>query len=180
MKLLLRLSRSIDIFNERVGRASAWLTLAAVVVCTINAVVRYTFHMSSNGWLEIQWYLNAGTFLLIAAYTLKRNEHIRIDAFYGRFSPRTQAWVDIVGGIVALIPVSLIIIWYSLPTLANSWQINEYSSDAGGLIRWPVRLLIPVAFSLLVLQGLSEIIKRVAFLKGLIPNPGRRAGREAM
>ena len=178
MNLLLRLSRSIDIVNERIGRSSAWLTLAAVIICTVNALVRYTLNMSSNAWLEVQWYLNAGTFLLIAAYTLKRNDHIRIDALYGHLSPRTQAWIDIVGAIVALIPVSLIIIWYSLPTLANSWEINEYSSDAGGLIRWPVRLLIPVAFSLLVLQGLSEIIKRVAFLKGLIPNPGRRAGRE--
>ncbi len=171
MSSLLRFSRFIDLANERIGKASAWLILVAVVICTVNALVRYTVNLSSNGWLEIQWYLNSAMFLLVAAYALKRNDHVRIDVIAGRLSPRTQAWIDIFGSLLALLPVVLIIIWYSWPTLVNSFQINEMSSDNGGLIRWPVRLLIPVAFSMLALQGVSEIIKRAAFLQGLIPNP---------
>ena len=167
----LRFSRFIDLFNERIGKASAWLILAAVVICTVNALVRYTVNLSSNGWLEIQWYLNSAMFLLVAAYALKRNDHVRIDVIAGKLSARTQAWIDIVGSLFALLPMVLIIIWYSWPTLVNSFQISEMSSDNGGLIRWPVRLLIPVAFSMLALQGVSEIIKRAAFLQGLIPNP---------
>ena len=171
MSSLLRFSRFIDLFNERIGKASAWLILAAVVICTVNALVRYTVNLSSNGWLEIQWYLNSAMFLLVAAYALKRNDHVRIDVIAGKLSARTQAWIDIVGSLFALLPMVLIIIWYSWPTLVNSFQISEMSSDNGGLIRWPVRLLIPVAFSMLALQGVSEIIKRAAFLQGLIPNP---------
>ena len=171
MSSLLRFSRFIDLANERIGKASAWLILAAVVICTVNALVRYTVNLSSNGWLEIQWYLNSAMFLLVAAYALKRNDHVRIDVIAGRLSPRVQAWIDIVGSLFALLPMVLIIIWYSWPTLVNSFQISEMSSDNGGLIRWPVRLLIPVAFSMLALQGVSEIIKRAAFLQGLIPNP---------
>ena len=171
MNPLLRFSRFIDLANERIGKASSWLILAAVVICTGNALVRYTVNFSSNGWLEIQWYLNSAMFLLVAAYALKRNDHVRIDVIAGRLSPRVQAWIDIVGSLLALLPVVLIIIWYSGPTLVNSFNIGETSSDPGGLIRWPVRLLIPLAFSMLALQGVSEIIKRVAFLKGLIPNP---------
>ena len=108
-------------------------------------------------------------FLLIAAYALKRNEHVRIDVIISRLSARTQAWIDILGGLFMLLPACIIIAWYSWPSLANSWHINEYSSDPGGLIRWPVRLLIPMAFTLLALQGVSEIVKRVAFLRGLLP-----------
>lgn len=171
MSSLLRFSRFIDLVNERIGKASAWLILAAVVICTVNALVRYTVNLSSNGWLEIQWYLNSAMFLLVAAYALKRNDHVRIDVIAGKLSARTQAWIDIVGSLFALLPMALIIIWYSWPTLVNSFQISEMSSDNGGLIRWPVRLLIPVAFSMLALQGVSEIIKRAAFLQGLIPNP---------
>jgi TRAP-type mannitol/chloroaromatic compound transport system permease small subunit len=171
MSSFLRFSRFIDLVNERIGKASAWLILAAVVICTGNALVRYAVNLSSNGWLEVQWYLNSAMFLLVAAYALKRNDHVRIDVIAGRLSARAQAWIDIVGSLFALLPVVLIIIWYSWPSLVNSWNIQEHSSDAGGLIRWPVRLLIPVAFSMLALQAVSEIIKRVAFLKGLIPNP---------
>ena len=171
MSTLLQFSRFIDRLNERIGKASSWLILLAVVICTVNALVRYSVNLSSNGWLEIQWYLNSAMFLLVAAYALKRNDHVRIDVIAGRLSPKAQAWIDIGGSLLALIPVSLIILWYSLPSLVSSWNVNETSSDSGGLIRWPVRLLIPVAFSLLALQGVSEIIKRVAFLKGLIPNP---------
>ena len=180
MNSLLRFSSAVDLLNERIGKAAAWLTLAAVLICTINAIVRYSVNLSSNGWLEMQWYLNAAMFMLVAAYTLKKNAHVRIDVIAGRLTPRAQAWIDILGGLLFLLPVCLIIGWYSWPALMNSFQIHEMSSDPGGLIRWPVRLIIPVAFILLALQGVSEIIKRIAFLKGLIPNPvEHRAGEPA-
>ena len=170
MKALLRFSGAIDKLNEWIGKASAWLGLAAVLVCTGNAVGRYAFNVGSNAWLELQWYFNAAVFLLIAGYALKRDEHVRIDVIAGRLSERAQAWIDIVGGVFMLLPAVAIIAWYSWPSLVNSWAIQEYSSDPGGLIRWPVRLLIPVAFVLLGLQGISEIIKRVAFLRGEVPS----------
>ena len=169
MDLLLRLSAAIDRLNEWIGKSVAWLGLAAVLVCTANAVARYLFNIGSNAWLEMQWYLNAAVFLLVAGYTLKRNLHVRIDVISSRLSARTQAWIDLLGGLFMLLPATLIIAWYSWPSLVNSWHILEYSSDPGGLIRWPVRLLIPVAFGLLALQGISEMIKRAAFLRGLIP-----------
>jgi len=169
MDALIRISSGIDRLNEWIGRSAAWLGLGAVLVCTGNAVARYALNIGSNAWLELQWYLNSAVFLLIAAYALKRNEHVRIDVIIGRLSERTQAWIDLLGGVFMLLPVTLIIAWYSWPSLVSSWHINEYSSDPGGLIRWPVRILIPLAFTLLALQGVSEIIKRVAFLKGLIP-----------
>lgn len=169
MQNLLRVAAFIDAVNERIGKAAAWLGLAAVLVCTGNAVARYTLNIGSNAWLEMQWYLNSAVFLLIAGYALKRNEHVRIDVVISRLSERAQAWIDLLGGLFMLLPAMLIIAWYSWPSLENSWHINEYSSDPGGLIRWPVRLLIPVAFTLLAAQGVSEIIKRIAFLQGLIP-----------
>lgn len=169
MTALLRLSAFIDKLNEWVGRSVAWLGLAAVLICSVSALARYSLNIGSNAWLEMQWYLNAAVFLLVAGWTLKRNEHVRIDVIAGRLSPRTQAWIDILGSIFMLMPAVVIIAWYSWPTLVQSWMVNEYSSDPGGLIRWPVRLLIPIAFGLLALQGISELIKRVAFLKGLIP-----------
>mgnify|MGYP001600890184 FL=1 len=128
--------------------------------------------MSSNAWLEIQWYLNSAMFLLVASYTLKLNAHVRIDVIAGKLSSRTQAWIDVFGSVFMLLPAVLIIAWYSLPSLANSFQLHEMSSDSGGLVRWPVRLLIPLSFGLLALQGVSEMIKRAAFLQGLIANPG--------
>ena len=169
MNALLRLSATIDRINEWIGKSVAWLGLAAVLVCTGNAVARYALNIGSNAWLELQWYLNAAVFIFIAGYALKRNEHVRIDVIIGRLPERAQAWIDLLGGLFMLLPVTIIIAWYSWPSLVNSWHINEYSSDPGGLIRWPVRILIPIAFALLALQGVSEIIKRVAFLKGLIP-----------
>jgi TRAP-type mannitol/chloroaromatic compound transport system permease small subunit len=169
MQALLRFSAAIDKLNEWIGKSAAWLGLAAVLVCTGNAVARYAFNVGSNAWLELQWYFNAAVFLLIAAYALKRDEHVRIDVVAGRLSERAQAWIDLFGALFMLLPAVIIIAWYSWPSLANSWAIHEYSSDPGGLIRWPVRLLIPVAFVLLALQGVSEIIKRVAFLRGLAP-----------
>lgn len=171
MSTLLHLSRLIDALNERIGKLSSWLILLAVIICTVNALMRYAFNLSSNAWLEIQWYLNSAMFLLVAAYTLKLNAHVRIDVIAGKLSSRTQAWIDVFGSVFMLLPAVLIIAWYSLPSLSNSLQLHEMSSDSGGLVRWPVRLLIPLSFGLLALQGVSEIIKRAALLKGLIANP---------
>jgi len=169
MSSLLRFSAFIDALNEWIGRIVAWLGLAAVLICTATATARYALNIGSNAWLEAQWYLNAAVFLLVAAWALKRNEHVRIDVIAGRLSARAQAWIDIVGTVFMLLPAVTIIAWYSWPSLVSSWEIREYSSDPGGLIRWPVRLLIPIAFTLLGLQAISEMIKRIAFLKGLIP-----------
>ena len=169
MDTLLRLARTIDRLNEFIGRWVSWLGLAAVVICAAAATARYALNIGSNAWLEIQWYLNSAVFLLVAGYTLKRHEHVNIDVLAGKLSPRVQAWIHILGGIFMLLPATVIIAWYSWPSLVNSYAIQEYSSDPGGLIRWPVRLLIPVAFWLLALQGVSEIVKRVGFLKGMVP-----------
>jgi TRAP-type mannitol/chloroaromatic compound transport system permease small subunit len=179
VQFLLSVSRLIDRLNELIGRLVYWLILVSVLVSSGNAVVRYAISRSSNGWLEIQWYLFSAVFLLGAGYTLLRNEHVRIDIFYGRLNPRTRAWIDILGGIFFLLPMALLIMALAWPMFLESWTRNEYSTDAGGLIRWPVKFLIPTGFLLLALQGLSEIIKRVAFLAGLIPEPGvRRAHGE--
>jgi TRAP-type mannitol/chloroaromatic compound transport system permease small subunit len=169
VQALLRLSAWIDTLNTWIGKSAAWLGLVAVLVCTGNAIARYALNIGSNAWLELQWYLNSAVFLLIAAYALKRNEHVRIDVIGGRLSPKAQAWIDILGGVFALLPTAAIIAWYSWPSLVSSIHVGEYSSDPGGLVRWPVRILIPIAFTLLGLQGISEVIKRIAFLKGLIP-----------
>ncbi|MFA5081030.1 MAG: TRAP transporter small permease subunit [Hydrogenophilaceae bacterium] len=166
MDLLLTLSRLIDALNERIGRFAMWLVLVAVLVSAGNALSRYSLNMSSNAWLEIQWYLFAAIFLLGAGYTLKHNGHVRIDILYGRFSPRTRAWIDLTGGLLFLLPTALIIAWLGWTGFADSWAIGEMSPDAGGLSRWPIKLLIPVGFTLLALQGLSESIKRAAFLAG--------------
>ena len=174
MGLLLRLSRAIDWLNERVGRLVYWLILAAVLVSAGNAMVRYLFDMSSNAWLELQWYLFSAVFLLAAGYTLLHNEHVRIDVVTGRLSPQARAWVDLLGSLFFLLPMAIVIMVLAWPVFVESWTRNEISSDAGGLLRWPVKLLIPAGFLLLVLQGLSEIIKRVAFLLGRIPDPVER------
>jgi len=168
MNALLTLSRAIDILNERVGRLVQWLVLATALVSAANAGMRYSFGMASNAWLELQWYLFAAIFLLAAGYTLKHNGHVRIDILYGRLSERGRAWIDLVGALVFLLPLCLLLVWFSWPGFADAWQHGEMSPDAGGLLRWPVRLLIPLGFALLALQGISEIIKRVAFLRGLI------------
>lgn len=165
---LLSFSRAVDALNEKIGKAAAWLIFAAVLVSTVNALIRYGFSISSNAWLELQWYLFAGTFLLCAPWTLKCNEHIRIDVVTGRFSPRVHAWIDIIGGLVFLIPLCIVILWSAVPFAWDSITSGENSSNAGGLIVWPSKVLIPIGFFLLLLQGISEVIKRVAFLKGLI------------
>lgn len=169
MNALLAISRRIDAVNERVGRLVTWLVLIVCLISATNAVSRYGFSLSSNAWLELQWYLFSAIFLLAAGYTLKHNGHVRVDIFYARFSPRTQAVIDLLGGLLFLLPVTLLMMWLSWPGFASSWAIQEMSSDAGGLIRWPVKLLIPVGLALLALQGVSEIIKRIAFLAGRAP-----------
>jgi len=165
------LSRTIDALNDMIGRHVYWLILVAVLVSAFNASVRYAFDVSSNAWLELQWYLFSAVFLLCAGYTLGRNEHVRIDIIAGRLSRRTQAWIDLLGGLFFLLPMSLIIMWLSWPLFIESYTRHEISGDAGGLLRWPVRLLVPAGFFLLSLQGISEVIKRIAFLRGLIAEP---------
>jgi TRAP-type mannitol/chloroaromatic compound transport system permease small subunit len=169
MSFLLSLSRFIDALNEKIGQGVSWALLAAVIICTGNAVVRYLFNISSNGWLEIQWYLFAAIFLLATSYTLRRNEHVRIDVIVGRFSKRTQVWIDLLGFLLFLMPATLLILYYSVPYAWISIESQEVSSNAGGLIVWPAKLLIPVGFVFLALQGVSEIIKRIGYLKGLVP-----------
>jgi len=168
MSLLLALARLIDAINEKIGLAVSWALLAAVLICAGNAIIRYSLNMSSNAWLEIQWYLFAAMFMLASAYTLKRNEHVRIDVIVGRFSRRTQAIIDILGFLFFLLPVSLLILYFAVPYAMESIRNQEVSSNAGGLILWPAKLLIPVGFVLMVLQGFSELIKRLGFLAGLV------------
>jgi TRAP-type mannitol/chloroaromatic compound transport system permease small subunit len=168
---LLRLSAAIDALNDRVGHLVYWAVLAAALVSAGNASMRYAFDLSSNAWLELQWYLFSAVFLLAAGYTLRHNEHVRIDVVYSRLSPRLRAWVDLLGGVLFLLPMAVVIMVLSWPVLVEAIVRHEMSSDAGGLLRWPVKLLIPVGFLLLVLQGISEIIKRAAFLLGHIPDP---------
>jgi TRAP-type mannitol/chloroaromatic compound transport system permease small subunit len=171
LNALLALSRLIDRINERIGRTVMWLVLVAVTVSAINAIVRKVFNMSSNAFLEAQWYMFSAIFLLCAAYTLQRNEHIRIDVIAGKLSKRAQTWIDILGTIFFLTPMALLIMVLSWKVFTMSYVSNEVSTNAGGLPIWPARALVPVGFFLLLLQGLSELIKRFAFLKGLIPDP---------
>ena len=174
MKILLTLSRLIDALNEVVGRLTYWLVLVAVLVSAGNATIRYTFNMSSNAWLEIQWYLFSAVFLFCAGYTLLHNQHIRIDVVTGRLSRRAQAWIDILGTVLFLMPMALTILWLSWPVFVDAYQRHEVSTNAGGLIIWPARLMVPIGFLLLVLQGISELIKRIAFLRGMIPDPSEK------
>ena len=174
MKALLALSRLIDSINEYVGRAVYWLVLVAVLVSAANATSRYALDRASNAWLELQWYLFAAVFLLCSGYTLLHNEHIRIDVIAGRLSRRTQVWIDIFGTLFFLLPMATYILWLSWPIFMNAWNSNEVSASAGGLIRWPARAMVPAGFFLLSLQGASELIKRIAFLRGLIPDPSEK------
>jgi len=168
MSSLLSFSRFIDAVNEKIGLAISWALLLAVLICSGNALVRYIFNSSSNAWLEIQWYLFGAIFLLASAYTLKRNEHVRIDVVVGRFSKRTQVWIDVFGFIFFLLPATLLILYFSIPFAYESIRNQEVSSNAGGLIIWPAKTLIPIGFFLLTLQGISELIKRIGFLMGLV------------
>ncbi len=165
---MLALSRWIDTLNQKIGVAVSWALLAAVLICSGNALVRYVFNYSSNAWLEIQWYLFAAMFLLAAPYTLKRDEHVRIDVISGRFSKRTQVWIDVFGFVFFLLPMALMVLYYSYPYAMLAYASDEVSSNAGGLIVWPAKMLLPIGFLLLCLQGISELIKRIAFLMGKI------------
>jgi TRAP-type mannitol/chloroaromatic compound transport system permease small subunit len=172
--LLLKLSQLIDWLIERVGKAAFWVVLIMTIVSAGNATVRFIFNYSSNGLLEIQWYMFAAVFLLCAPYTLQKNEHVRIDVVSGRFGPRGLAVIDIIGTVFFLLPMVVLVLWLSLPLVADSYKINEMSANAGGLIRWPVKILLPIGFTLLALQGISELIKRIAFLAGMIDDPNAK------
>lgn len=171
MKLLLRLSRAVDWLNNQIGHLVYWLVLAAVLISSANAMSRYALNKTSNGWLEMQWYLFAAIFLLCSGYTFLHNEHIRIDVVAQRFSRRTQIWIDIFGTIFFMMPMTIYIMVLGWSMFSESYSVHEVSADPGGLLRWPVKLLVPVGFFLLTLQGLSELVKRIAFLMGMIPDP---------
>jgi TRAP-type mannitol/chloroaromatic compound transport system permease small subunit len=166
VKALLALARLIDALTERVGRLVIWLVLVATLISAGNALARYVLGESSNAWLEIQWYLFGAMFLLAAGYTLKHNGHVRIDIFYNRFGTRGQAWIDLIGGLLFLLPMAILLAWLAWPMFLDAWLSHEMSPDAGGLVRWPVKLLLPLGFGLLALQGVAEIIKRVGVLSG--------------
>ena len=163
---LLPLARFIDAIGEYLGVVASWLVLLACLVSAGNASIRYLISNSSNAWLELQWYMFGGMVLLGAAYTLKVNEHVRVDLIYGMVSDRTRHWIDLLGGAVFLMPMCLIMIWFTWPWFWQSWVLNESSNNAGGLVRWPIKLLLPVGFGLILLQGISEMIKRAAALRG--------------
>jgi TRAP-type mannitol/chloroaromatic compound transport system permease small subunit len=174
VSFLINLSRLIDRCSEFVGRWVGWLVLIAVLISAGNAVVRKAFDMSSNSLLEIQWYLFAAIFLLTAGYTLRNQEHVKIDLITGRLSKSKQIWVDILGICFFLMPFVGIVIYMSMPLVIQAYNTGEMSSNAGGLIRWPVYALLPAGMVLLGIQGLSELIKRIAFLQGLIPDPTQK------
>jgi TRAP-type mannitol/chloroaromatic compound transport system permease small subunit len=171
MQALLKFSRAVDWLNTQVGKYVIWLILASTVISGVNAVVRKVFSVSSNAYLEVQWYLFAAAFLLAAGYTLLNGEHVKIDVISSRLSKRGQIWIDIIGFTFFLTPVCFAILWYGTPFFLQGYRSGEMSSNAAGLIRWPVYLMIPLGFTLLLLQGWSELIKRIAFLQGLIEDP---------
>lgn len=168
---LLAVSRVIDRVTTVIGKSVAWLILAAILVSAVNAVIRKVFSMSSNAWLELQWYLFGTAFMLAAAWTLLENEHIRIDIIYGRWSRRVQHWIDLLGTLLFLLPFTAIMIWLVHPSLMRSWNAGEVSMNAGGLIIWPAKAALLAGFILLYFQGLSELFKKIAVMRGLIPDP---------
>jgi TRAP-type mannitol/chloroaromatic compound transport system permease small subunit len=173
---LLSISKLIDSLNNRVGHLAYWLTLIAVLVSSGNATYLYVFGDSSNAWLELQWYLFSAVFLLCGGYALLHNAHVRIDVVYSRWSRRTQLYIDVFGTLFFLLPMVILTLYLSWPVFMNAFMSKEMSSNAGGLIVWPARLLLPVGFFLLLLQGISELIKRIAIIQGLIPDPALDAG----
>lgn len=171
MQSLLSLSRLIDGLNSYIGRLVIWLILGSTVISAVNAAVRKAFNMSSNAYLEVQWYLFAASFLLASAYTLLNGEHVKIDVLSSRLSKRAQIWIDVIGFTCFLLPFCVAVLWFSIPFFLKGFNSGEMSSNAGGLLRWPVYLMMPLGFGLLLLQGVSELIKRIAFLQGLIDDP---------
>jgi TRAP-type mannitol/chloroaromatic compound transport system permease small subunit len=171
MRALLKFSKAIDWMSTQIGKYVIWLILASTVISAINAVVRKAFNMSSNAYAEVQWYLFAASFLIAAGYTLLNGEHVKIDVISGRMSKRAQIWIDVLGFTFFLIPMCLTILWFGVPFFLEGMRTGEMSSNAGGLIRWPVYAMMPLGFALLLLQGVSELVKRVAFLQGLIADP---------
>ena len=166
MKRLIFIAHVIDQANRHIGKVASWLVLLCCVISAGNALSRYGLNLSSNAWLEIQWYLFAAMFMLGASYTLCRNEHVRVDVIYSHLSTRKQIWIDLIGGLLFLLPAAVILAWLSWPVFYNAWIQGEMSSNAGGLIRWPVKIFLPLGFGLLALQGVSEVIKRIAMLTG--------------
>jgi TRAP-type mannitol/chloroaromatic compound transport system permease small subunit len=171
MQFLLRLSRGMDTISERIGSILIWALFATVLISTVNAVIRKVFSIGSNAWLELQWYLFAAVFLLGAGYAFLHNAHVRIDFISARLSARARNLIDIVGIIAFLTPLAWMLLYLSWPLFVNAWTSNEMSQNAGGLIRWPVLALVPLGMVLLLAQAASELVKRIAFLKGLIPDP---------
>ena len=171
MDALLGLSRGIDRVNTFIGRNVSWLILVAVLVSAANAVIRKVFNTSSNSWLELQWYLFGAAFLGAAAYTLKENEHIRIDIIYGMWSRRTQHWIDLIGHLFFLMPFVTLMIYFLYPWVMRSYRIGEVSTNSGGLILWPAKAMLLIAFVMLFWQGISEIIKKIAIMRGVIEDP---------
>lgn len=166
MKALLAFIRFMDFVSERVGKIAAWLVLLSCLISAGNAMVRYSLDTSSNAWLEIQWYMFAGIVVLGAATALERNEHVRVDVIYGRLAPRTCVWIDLLGALFFLLPAAILLAWMSWPLFVDSYRTGEMSTNAGGLIRWPFKILLPAGFGLLALQGIAEVIKRVLWLLG--------------
>ena len=166
MQLCLGLSRAIDAMNERIAFVADWLVLLSCLISAGNAFSRYAFGISSNAWLEIQWYMFGAVIMLGTSYTLKRNEHVRVDIVYANVSTRRQIGIDIFGFILFMLPATVIMAYLCWPIFYNSWSLGEMSSNAGGLIRWPVKILLPIGFFLLSLQGISELIKRIAMVTG--------------
>ena len=171
MHPLLAVSRGIDRLTEAVFKAVMWLILVAVLVSAANAIVRKVFSMSSNSWLELQWYLFGAAFMGAAAYTLQQNEHIRIDIYYGTRTRRTQHWIDLFGHVFFLLPFVLIMSYMLIPYAYNAWRIGQISTNSGGLIIWPARALLAAGFLLLVAQAFSEIVKKIAVMRGLMDDP---------
>ena len=174
MNALLALSRQIDALTERIGRSAIWIVLIVVLISAGNAIMRYAFNYSSNALLEIQWYLFGLLFLSCSGYTLLRNEHVRIDLLSSKLSKRGQAWIDVFGIIFFLMPMAVAILVLSWPVFMHAFESGEMSNSAGGLIVWPARLMIPVGFALLIMQGVSELIKRIGFLLGRCPDPSEK------
>ena len=171
MRTLLKFSKAVDWLNAQIGKYVIWLILASTVISAVNAAVRKVFDMSSNAFLEVQWYLFAASFLIAAGYTLLNGEHVKIDVVSSHLSKRAQIWIDVIGFTFFLTPVCLVILWFGVPFFLQGYRSGEVSGNVGGLIRWPVYAMIPLGFSLLLLQGWSELIKRLAFLQGLIDDP---------